>query len=79
MLELRLMVKKALTAVIQEAYLHGVSTRSVDDLVKAMGMTGDLQKPSQPVVYGDGRQDRRLPQPAAGRRLALSLAGRDLC
>jgi putative transposase len=26
--------------VIQEAYVHGVSTRSVDDLVKAMGMTG---------------------------------------
>ena len=27
-------------AVIQEAYVHGISTRSVDDLVKAMGMTG---------------------------------------
>ncbi len=26
-----------LTAVIQEAYIHGVSTRSVDDLVQAMG------------------------------------------
>jgi transposase-like protein len=26
--------------VVQEAYVHGVSTRSVDDLVKAMGMTG---------------------------------------
>jgi transposase-like protein len=26
--------------VIQEAYVHGISTRSVDDLVKAMGMTG---------------------------------------
>ena len=24
----------------QEAYMHGVSTRSVDDVVKAMGMTG---------------------------------------
>ena len=34
------MAEKALTAVIQEAYVHGVSTRSVDDLVKAMGMTG---------------------------------------
>ena len=32
--------EKALTAVIQEAYVHGVSTRSVDDLVKAMGATG---------------------------------------
>ena len=27
-------------AVVQEAYVHGVSTRSVDDLIKAMGMTG---------------------------------------
>ena len=34
------MAEKALTAVIQEAYVHGVSTRSVDDLVKAMGMSG---------------------------------------
>ena len=34
------MAEKALTAVIQEAYVHGVSTRSVDDLVKAMGATG---------------------------------------
>ena len=34
------MGEKALTAVIQEAYIQGVSTRSVDDLVKAMGMTG---------------------------------------
>ena len=34
------MAEKALTAVIQEAYIHGVSTRSVDDLVKAMGATG---------------------------------------
>jgi transposase-like protein len=32
--------EKALTAVIQEAYVHGVSPRSVDDLVKAVGMTG---------------------------------------
>jgi transposase-like protein len=34
------MAEKALTAVIEEAYIHGVSTRSVDDLVKAMGMSG---------------------------------------
>ncbi len=29
-----------MTAVIQEAYIQGVSTRSVDELVKAMGLTG---------------------------------------
>jgi transposase-like protein len=34
------MAEKALTAVIQEAYIQGVSIRSVDDLVKAMGMSG---------------------------------------
>lgn len=39
-LEPRRMAEKALTAVIQEAYVQGVSTRSVDELVKAMGMTG---------------------------------------
>src|SRR3984957_7509247 len=39
-LEPRRLAEKALTAVIQEAYVQGVSTRSVDDLVKAMGGTG---------------------------------------
>ena len=39
-LEPRRMAEKALTAVIQEAYVQGVSTRSVDDLVKAMGGSG---------------------------------------
>lgn len=34
------MAEKALTAVVQEAYVQGVSTRSVDDLVQAMGMSG---------------------------------------
>jgi putative transposase len=32
--------EKALVAVIQEAYVQGVSTRSVDELVKTMGMSG---------------------------------------
>ena len=39
-LEPRRMAEKALTAVVQEAYIQGVSTRSVDDLVRALGMTG---------------------------------------
>jgi transposase-like protein len=39
-LEPRRMAEKALTAVVQEAYVHGVSTRAVDDLVQAMGMSG---------------------------------------
>jgi transposase-like protein len=39
-LEPRRIAVKAMTAVIQEADIQGVSTRSVDELVKAMGMTG---------------------------------------
>ncbi len=39
-LEPRRTAEKALTAVIQEAYVQGISTRSVDDLVQAMGMSG---------------------------------------
>ena len=39
-LEPRRLAEKALTAVIQEAYIQGVSTRSVDDLVRSMGMSG---------------------------------------
>ena len=39
-LEPRRTAEKALAAVIQEAYIQSISTRSVDDLVKAMGMSG---------------------------------------
>ena len=39
-LEPRKTAEKALTAVIQEAWIQGVSTRKVDDLVQALGMTG---------------------------------------
>lgn len=39
-LEPRRLAEKALTAVIQEAYIQGVSTRAVDDLVQAMGASG---------------------------------------
>jgi putative transposase len=39
-LEPRRTAEKALVAVVQEAYIQGVSTRSVDQLVQAMGMSG---------------------------------------
>jgi putative transposase len=39
-LEPRKMSEKALVAVVQEAYVKGVSTRKVDDLVQALGMSG---------------------------------------
>lgn len=40
LLEPRRRAEKALVAVVQEAYIKGVSTRKVDDLVQALGMTG---------------------------------------
>jgi putative transposase len=39
-LEPRRLAEKALMAVIQEAYVQGISTRSVDELVRAMGGSG---------------------------------------
>lgn len=39
-LEPRRTTEKALVAVIQEAWIGGVSTRKVDDLVQAMGLSG---------------------------------------
>ena len=46
-LEPRRTAQKALTAVIQEAYIQGVSTRSEDELVKALGMSGVSTCPRQ--------------------------------
>ncbi len=40
LLEPRRRAERALAAVVQEAYVHGVSTRKVDELVKALGMGG---------------------------------------
>ena len=40
LLDPRRRAERALTAVVQEAYVQGVSTRRVDDLVQALGMTG---------------------------------------
>ena len=39
-LEPRRMAEKALTAVVREANIQGIANRSVDDLVRAMGGTG---------------------------------------
>jgi transposase-like protein len=44
LLERRRRIDKALHAVIMEAYVHGVSTRSVDDLVAAMGVDSGVSK-----------------------------------
>jgi putative transposase len=72
------MAEKALTAVIQEAYIQGVSTRSVDDVIKAMGGTGvSKSQVSRLCEEIDARVKAFLDRPA-GRRLALRLDRRHL-
>ncbi|BDB62835.1 MULTISPECIES: IS256 family transposase [Rhodococcus] len=44
LLERRRRIDKALYAVVMEAYVHGVSTRSVDDLVGALGVDSGISK-----------------------------------
>ena len=66
-LEPRRTAEKALTAVIQEAYIQGISTRSVDDLVKALGMSGVSKSPI-------ARGELDLGVEAASRRTCWALA-----
>ncbi|WP_395713774.1 IS256 family transposase [Reyranella sp.] len=66
-LEPRRMAEKALTAVIQEAYIQGISTRSVDELVKAMGMSGiSKSQVSRLCEDIDGRVKAFLDRPIEG-------------
>jgi transposase-like protein len=66
-LEPRRLAEKALTAVIQEAYVQGVSTRSVDDLVQAMGMSGiSKSQVSRLIVEIDDRVKAFLSRPIEG-------------
>jgi len=43
-LERRRRIDRALYAVVMEAYVHGVSTRKVDDLVQALGLEAGISK-----------------------------------
>jgi putative transposase len=71
-LEPRRMAEKALTAVVQEAYIQGVSTRSVDDLVKAMGMSGiSKSQVSRLCEEIDGKVKAFLDRPIEGDWLYL--------
>jgi putative transposase len=66
-LEPRRTAEKALTAVIQEAYIQGVSTRAVDDLVRAMGGSGvSKSEVSRLVEEIDGRVNAFLNRPLEG-------------
>ena len=66
-LEPRRTAEKALVAVIQEAYIQGISTRSVDDLVKAMGGTGvSKSQVSRLITEIDERVNAFLSRPIEG-------------
>ena len=66
-LEPRRATEKALVAVIQEAYVHGVSTRAMDDLVQAMGGTGvSKSQVSRLCEDIDERVDAFLARPIEG-------------
>ena len=66
-LEPRRLTEKALTAVIQEAYIKGISTRSVDNLVQALGGTGiSKSQVSRLCEEIDERVDAFLNRPIEG-------------
>ena len=65
-------------AVIQEAWIGGVSTRRVDELVQAMGLTGISKSTVSKLCKDIDERVQRLPRAAARRRVALSLARRHL-
>ena len=57
LLERRRRVDKALFAVVMEAYVHGVSTRKVDDLVRALGADSGISKSEVSRICQDLDQD----------------------
>ncbi len=66
-LEPRRTAERALAAVIQEAYVHGVSTRAVDDLVRAMGLSGGSKSEVSRLCREiDERVDAFLARPIEG-------------
>ena len=73
-LEPRRTAEKALTAVIREAYVQGISARSVDDLVRAMGLEGvSKSQVSRLCAETDGRVHDFLGRPIEGDRPYLWL------
>ena len=74
-LEPRRRSEQALVAVVQEAYVAGVSTRKVDQVVESLGLRISKSEVSR-ICAGPGRAGRRVPQPAAGGPLPLPVARR---
>lgn len=53
LLEPRRRIDQALWAVVMEAYVHGVSTRKVDDLVRALGIEAGISKSEVSRICGE--------------------------
>ena len=53
LLEPRRRIDRALWAVVMEAYVHGVSTRKVDDLVAALGIDAGISKSEVSRICGE--------------------------
>jgi putative transposase len=53
LLEPRRRIDRALLAVVMEAYVHGTSTRKVDDLVKALGVEAAISKRAVSRICGE--------------------------
>lgn len=66
-LEPRRLSEQAIAAVVQEAWINGVSTRKVDELVQALGMTGISKSQVSELCRGiDERVDSFLNRPIEG-------------
>ena len=77
LLEPRRRSERALLAVIQQAYVEGVSTRRVDDLVKALGCEGISKSQVSRICQElDVVVDGFLGRPLDGGPLPLPVAGR---
>ena len=79
LLEPRRRIDRALLAVVMEAYVHGTSTRKVDDLVRAWGRQRHLQVGGEPDLRRARHRGGRLPVAFLGpHRLPVCVPGRHL-
>src|SRR6266700_7120951 len=79
LLEPRRRAEKALVAVVQEAYVQGISTRRVDDLVQALGMQGISKSQVSRLCAELDKEVERFRTRKSGGSVSLCVAGRHLC
>jgi putative transposase len=78
LLEPRRRAERALSVVVQEAYVHGVSTRKVDELVKALGMGGISKSRVSELCEELDEEVERFRNQVSRRRLPLCVDRRHL-